>query len=385
MTTRPLRADTQNLNQSRRRFLGTASNIISAAGLSAILPQLAIAQGKPMTVGFMYTGVRQDYGWNQAHSVAARQIGKISGVKVIEQENVPETAEAEKVMESMIKLDGVRVLFPTSFGYWPFIMKIAAKYPEVLFVHAGGLWKEGDPKNTIGYRGYMDEPHYLSGIVAGHMSKTGKIGFIGAKPVYFIVNNCNAFILGARSINPKITCQVVITGDWNNPVKEAETVNSLVDQGVDVVVGNCDSPKVVIETAERRGIYSCGYHTDLSALAPKGFLTGAEWNWGKGTDFVEAWQTGGTYPNLLRGGFKQDMVKLSPFGAAVPEKVRKEVLQARQALAQDKLALYRGPVKDNEGNVVVKAGESIRNDDNQFKLGMKFLVEGAIGKTGLAR
>ena len=369
---------------SRRQFLASAGNVIAASSLAAMLPTLARAQAKPMTIGFLYTGVRQDYGWNQSHGVAARQIARLDGVKLLEQENVPETAESEKVMESMIRLDGVRVLFPTSFGFWPFIMKVAPKFPEVLFVHAGGLWKDGDPKNTIGYRGYMEEPHYLSGIAAGRMSKTGKIGFIGAKPLYFIFNNCNGFIMGARSVNPKITCQVLITGDWNNPVKEAEAVNSLVDQGVDVIVGNTDSPKVVIETAERRGIYSCGYHTDLSALAPKGFLTGAEWNWGKGADFVRAWQTGGPYPNLLRGGFRRDMVKLSPFGAAVPETVRAEVLRARQAFADDKLALYRGPLKDNEGNVVLKAGETIDNEDNKFKLGVKFLVEGAIGKTGLA-
>jgi simple sugar transport system substrate-binding protein len=370
---------------SRRRFLNDAGRMVSAAGLAAAWPGLARAQGKPTTVGFLYTGVRQDYGWNTSHTVAARQIGQLPGVKVIEQENVPETAEAEKVMESMIRLDGAKVLFPTSFGYWPFILKIAPRYPEVLFVHAGGLWKEGDPKNAIGYRGYMEEPHYLCGIAAGRMTKTGKIGFIGAKPLYFIFNNCNGFILGARSVNPKVTCQVVITGDWNNPVKEAEAVNSMVDQGVDVIVGNCDSPKVVIETAERRGIYSCGYHTDLSALAPKGFLTGAEWNWGKGADFVRAWQTGGKYPNLLRGGFKRDMVKVSPFGSAVPQAVRAEVLKARQAFAEDKLALYHGPLRDNEGNVVLKAGQRIDNEDNKFKLGVNFLVEGAIGKTGLAR
>jgi simple sugar transport system substrate-binding protein len=356
-----------------------------AGGLAGLLPSRARAQAGTTTVGFMYTGPRNDYGWNQAHAVAARRIAQMEGVKLIEQENVPETAEVEKVMESMIRLDGAKVLFPTSFGYWPFILKVAPRFPEVLFVHAGGLWKEGDPKNTIGYRGYMEEPHYLCGIAAGHMSKTGKLGFVGAKPLYFIFNNCNGFILGARSANARVTCNVIITGDWNSPVKEAEAVNSLVDQGVDVIVGNCDSPKVVIETAERRGIYSCGYHTDLSALAPKGFLTGAEWNWAKGADFVKAWMTKGQYPNLLRGGFKRDMVGLSPFGPAVPERVRREVLRARQGFVDDTLALYKGPLKDNEGKTILKAGETVGNEDNKFKLGVDFLVEGAIGKTGLKR
>jgi simple sugar transport system substrate-binding protein len=368
---------------TRRDFLHSSSNVITVTVLSSLFGHRAVAAAKPITVGFIYAATRQDYGWNQAHAVAARKIAQLEGVKLVEQEKVPETAEVEKVMEGMIRLDNCKVLFPTSFGFWPFIQKLAPKYPDVLFVHAGGLWKPGDAKNTIGYRGYMEEPHYLCGIAAGRMTKTGKIGFIGSKPLYFIFNNGNGFILGARSVRPDTTCQVVITGDWDNPVKEAETVNSLVDQGVDVIVANVDSPNVAIETAERRGIFSCGYHTDLSALAPKGFLTGAEWNWAKGGDFVKAWQTGGDYPNLYRGGFKRDMVAISPFGKALPESVGAEVMKARQGFIDDTLKLYKGPLKDNEGNLVLKEGEVIGNEDNAFKLNVKFLVEGAIGRTGL--
>ncbi|MGH6915221.1 MAG: BMP family ABC transporter substrate-binding protein, partial [Geminicoccales bacterium] len=304
-------------------------------------------------------------------------------VSLVEQENVPETVEVEKVMEGMILQDGCKVLFPTSFGFWPHIKKLAVKYPDVLFVHAGGLWKDGDPKNTIGYRGYMEEPHYVCGVVAGRMSKTGKLGFIGSKPLYFIFNNCNGFILGARSVRPDATCRVIITGAWDDPVREAEATNSLIDQGVDVMVANVDSPKVAIENSERRGIYSCGYHTDLSVLAPNGFLTGAEWNWAKGGDFVQAWQTGGDYPNLFRGGFARDMVAISPFGKSVPQDVRDEALAARQGFADDTLKLFKGPLKDNEGNVILNEGEVVANDDNAWKVKANFLVEGAIGKTGL--
>jgi simple sugar transport system substrate-binding protein len=369
---------------SRRQVLGGAANIVASSALLTSAPWRALAQNaEDITVGFIYAATRTDYGWNQAHAVAAQRIAKLPGVKLIEQERVPETAEVTRVMESMIQLDGAKVLFPTSFGFWPFIQELAPKYPDVLFVHAGGLWKEGDAVNTIGYRGYMEEPHYLCGIAAGRMSKTGKLGFIGSKPLYFIFNNCNGFIMGARTVNPEATCQVVITGDWDNPVREAETVNSLADQGVDVIVANVDSPKVAMETAERRGIFSCGYHTDLSDLAPEGFLTGAEWNWAKGGDFVQAWQTGGEYPNLYRGGFRRGMVELSPFGKAVPEEVRAEVLAAREQFVDDTLKLYKGPLKDNKGNQVLAEGEEISNEDNAFKVGVKWLVEGAIGETGL--
>src|SRR6476620_8804817 len=350
---------------SRRRVLAGATNVVGSGTLLLGWPPRGLAQTpKPITVGFIYAATRNDFGWNQAHAVAARRIAALPGVKLVEQERVPETVQVERVMESMIQLDGAKVVFPTSFGFWPFIQKLAPKYPDVRFIHAGGLWKEGDAKNTIGYRGYMEEPHYLCGIAAGMTSKTGKLGFIGSKPLYFIFNNCNGFVMGARSVRRDATCRVVITGDWDNPVKEAETVNALVDQGVDVIVANVDSPKVAVETAERRGIMSCGYHTDLSALAPNGFLTGAEWNWAKGGDFVQAWQTGGTYPNLYRGGFKQDMVAIRPFGKAVPESVRQEVLRARQAFTDDTLKLYKGPLKDNEGKQILAAGQEISNADN---------------------
>ena len=359
---------------------------VLAGGLAAALaPTLARAAAKPVTVGFIYVGPKNDFGWNQSHAVAARKVGQLEGVKLIEQENVPETVEVEKVMEGMIRHDGARVVFATSFGYWPHVLKTARKYPDVLFTHIGALWKDGDPKNTIGYRGYMEEPHYLCGVAAGHLTKTGKIGFIGSKPLYFIFNNANGFILGARSVTPALTCQVVITGDWNNPVREAEVTNGLIDQGVDVIVANVDSAKVVIETAERRGIYSCGYHTDLSELAPKGFLTGAEWNWAAGARFVKAWQEGGTYPNLLRGGFRQDMVAISPFGRAVSPDVRAKVLTVKQGFVDDSFKLYRGPLKDNEGTLILTDGQVIANDDNKFKLGVNFLVEGAVGKTGLKK
>ncbi|HSB71190.1 MAG TPA: BMP family ABC transporter substrate-binding protein [Candidatus Methylomirabilis sp.] len=376
----------EDLTLTRRQLLKATGNLLVAGGFGPLLSEVAArAAVKPITVGFIYVGPRNDYGWNQSHAVAAKKIAGLEGVKLIEQENVPETVEVEKVMESMIRQDGARVLFPSSFGYWPSVLKLAPRYPDVLFAHIGALWKDGDPKNTIGYRGYIEEPHYLCGAAAGHLSRTGKIGFIGSKPVFFIFNNCNGFTLGARSVNPRITCQAVITGDWNNPVKEAEVTNSLADQGVDVVVANVDSPKVVIETAERRGIYSCGYHTDLSDLAPRGFLTGAEWNWAVGGQFVKAWQTGGQYPNLLRGGFREDMVALSPFGKAVPEDVRAKVLKLRQGFVDDSLKLYRGPLKDNEGNVILKEGQVIANNDVKFKLAVNFLVEGAIGQTGLKK
>lgn len=373
---------------SRREMLKTSGNVVGFAALTAMIPGLAAKaaeSGEELVVGFIYTGPRDDFGWNQAHAVAARQIAEMDNVRVIEQENVPETERVSNVMQSMIQLDGAKVLFPTSFGFWDFIMSVAPRYEDVLFVHAGGIWEEGDPANTIGYRGYMEEGHYCAGIAAGRMTKNNRIGFIGSHPLYFLFNNCNGFTMGARSVNPDVTCRVIMTGSWNDPTRESEAVSSMVDQGVDVIVANVDSPQVVIEAAERRGVYTVGYHTDQSSLAPEGFLTGSEWNWGRGETFVEAWRSGGDYPNLLRGGFKDDMVLLSPFGDAVPEDVREEVLAAREGFRDDTLKFYKGPLKDAEGRTVLEDGEVIDNGDHEFKVSVDWFVEGTRGDTGAAR
>lgn len=363
---------------SRRGFLRQGANLLAAGTAASMLPGLAAAMGN-VTVGFIYVGPRQDFGWNQSHWDAAQKIAAMDGISIVEQENVPETAEAEKVIESMIELDGAKVIFGTSFGYWDSLKAMAVKYPDVLFTHIGAIWKEGDPTNVIGYRGYTEEAHYLCGLAAGRMSKTGKVGFIGSKPLYFIYNNANGFILGGRSVNPELTMNVVITGDWNNPIKEAETTNALIDQGCDVIIANVDSPKVSIETAEARGVYTCGYHSDLSTLAPNGFITGAEWNWASGAEFLTAFLAGEEYPNLKRGGFADDMVALSPFGASVPQEVRDEVMAAKQGFIDDTLKLYSGPLFDNKGNQILAEGEVKENSDTPFKLGIDWFAEGTVG------
>src|SRR5258706_11542887 len=255
--------------QKRRELL----KALGAAGATGALPSFfagrARAQGK-LVVGVIYVGPRDDYGYNQAQAQAAAQIKKIPGVTVLEQEKVAETTDVQKVMGSMIEQDGATLIFPTSFGYFdPHVLTVAAKYPKVRFAHCGGLWTAGKhPMNTGSYFGYIDECQYLNGVVAGYASKSKKIGFIAAKPIPQVLRNCNAFLMGARSVDPKITCQLIVTGDWALPVKEAEATNSMVDQGVDVFTCHVDGPKVIVETAERRGAFSCGYHASQAKRAP---------------------------------------------------------------------------------------------------------------------
>jgi basic membrane protein A and related proteins len=366
---------------SRRSFVKT---LISTASLGAFsLAALGSASAAPITVGFIYVGPKTDYGYNQSHAEGAAVIAKMPGVKIREEEMVPEDAKVQKTMESMINLDGATLLFPTSFGYFdPHILKEAAKNKGVTFLHCGGMWTEGKhPMNVGSYFGYIDEAEYISGIVAGLTSKSSKLGFIAAKPIPQVLRNINSFTLGARSVNPKATTSVIFTGDWSMPVKEAEAANSLIDQGVDVLTAHVDSPKVIVELAERRGVYVTGYHANQSALAPKGYLTGAEWNWGKVyTDYVTWIQAGKAYPHLLRGGLKEGFVKISPYGKAVSPAAKKKADEAKAKFMAGTMVIYKGPLKDNTGKVVIPAGSSQTQTDIKLE-GMDYLVEGVIGKT----
>ncbi len=373
---------TKLLSMNRRNFLQASAAGLATGAMPGFLASPAAAQAA-LTVGFIYVGPKDDYGYNQAHAEGAAVIKKMPGVTIVEEENVPETVDVQKTMESMINLDGATLLFPTSFGYFdPHMLAMAAKYPKVQFRHCGGLWSEAkNPMNTGSYFGYIGQGQYLNGVTAGYATKSKKIGFVAAKPIPQVLQNINSFLLGARSVDPTITCQVIFTGEWSLAVKEAEATNALIDQGADVVTCHVDSPKVVVETAAGRGAFVCGYHANQSALAKDKYLTGAEWAWGNVyTNFIKAAQSGGKLGNFVRGGLKDGFVKMSPLGPAVSADARKKFEATLAEIMTGKFSVFKGPIKDNKGNVVVTAGKAFAEDAIELE-SMAYLVEGVVGST----
>ena len=293
---------------TRRNLLKSAA--LGAAGATLNIGGIRVAfAAADLTVGIVYVGARDDFGWNQAHAVAIKSLKQVPGVKVVEEENVPETDAVSKSMESMINLDGAGLILATSFGYYkPFVLDLAKKYPDVQFRHAAPLWnKDTDPKNAGSYFGYLNQAHYVNGVAAGLCTKSNKIGFVAAKPIASVLSNINSVLLGARSVNPNASVRVIFTGDWSMPVREAESANALVDAGCDVITCHVDGPKVVIETAEKRGVMSCGHNASQAPLAPKGFITGAEYKWitiYKG--YADDLAAKKPLPNFLVGGYEVD-------------------------------------------------------------------------------
>lgn len=367
---------------SRRGILRGGAALAGASALGA-LPSLSTAGSHGLTVGFIYVGPKDDFGYNQAHAEGAAAVKEMEGVTVVEEENVAETVDVQKSMESMINFDGASLLFPTSFGYFdPHILELAPKYPEVRFQHAAGLWSaDKHPSNVGSYFGYIGLGQYLNGIVAGHMTSTKKLGFVAAKPIPQVLQNINSFLLGARQVDPTITCQVIFTGEWSLAVKEAEATNALADAGCDVVTCHVDGPKVVMETAAGRDCFVCGYHADQTPLAPEKYLTGAEWNWpGVYTRMVQTVLDGGTIDNFDRGGLAQGYIKMSPLGSAVTDAARNQFEATKAEMMEGGFAAYNGPLMTNTGSEVLAAGASFVETDIALE-SMDYLVEGVIGST----
>ena len=290
----------------------------------------------------------------------------------------PETDAVSKSMESMINLDGANLILATSFGYYaPFVVDLAKKYPDVQFRHAAPLWnKDKDPANAGSYFPYLNQAHYVDGVAAGLSSKTGKIGFVAAKPIPSVLSNINSVLLGARSTNPNATVQVIFTGDWSLPVREAEATNALVDAGCDLITCHVDSPKVVIQTAEGRGVKTCGHNASQAPLAPKGFVTGAEYKW---ETIYKAYAAnlakGETPPNFIVGGYPEDMVQNTAFGAGASDAARAAATAAIADLKANK-PIYVGPLKDNKGAVVI---DKAYDNKDPYLDGMNYLLEGVVG------
>ncbi|MBI1792462.1 MAG: BMP family ABC transporter substrate-binding protein [Acidobacteria bacterium] len=362
---------------SRRAWLGGAG----AALASGAAPD-------PLVLGFLYNGPKNDLGYNQAHAEGKQTLRQYPWVIARDEASVPETVAAEESMRNMIHQDGASAVFATSYGFYdPFAINVARRNPRVQFFHCGGSWlADKHPKNIGIYFGFIDEVEYLSGMVAGLTTRTNKVGFVAAKPIPQVLRNVNSFTMGARSVNPKVTTQVVFTGDWVLPVREAEASSSLADQGFDVLTAHTGSPRVIVQMAERRGIFANGYQFNQSSMAPHGFLTGAEWHWGtvycRYAEMLREGKslTAGTIPRRLTGTLKDAFCRLSPFGPGVNERTRQAVAAASAKIVDGSLPIYRGPVRDNTGRVRIAAGATLNVTDTELDK-MDWLVEGVIGRT----
>ena len=333
------------------------------------------AEGPCLTIGALYGGPITDAGYNQAmHEAVAAIQTNISCVKIIEAENVPDEAGATTTMENMIQ-QGAEMIIATAFNHQYPALDLSKKYPNVIFEHAGG-WEMG--ANFANFFGTPPDGWYMMGVAAAKMTKSNKLGFVAAFPLGWTSTFINAFHLGAKSVNPDVQTLVAYTFNWGDRAKEADTTNSLINQGVDVITMHVDSPSTVISTAESRGVYSIGYQ-NLAAqqFAPEywisgtGFTLGDKLTWLASSVIDESWK-----PIFLRCGIADGCMAIAPFGPKVPQEVQDLVMQTKADIEDGKIVVFKGPIKDQDGNIKVAEGE-VLGDDAMGSV--DWFVEGVVG------
>ncbi|MBW4428070.1 MAG: BMP family ABC transporter substrate-binding protein [Nostoc desertorum CM1-VF14] len=333
-----------------------------------------VAVNEPLKVAFVYAGPVGDFGWTYAHDLGRRDMeaNLQDKVKTTFIENVNEGIEAERVIRQLA-LDGNKLIFTTSFGDMNPIIKVAKDFGDVAFEHCRGYKRAA---NVGTYLGRFEEPRYLTGMIAGKMTKSNVVGFIGAYPIPEVIRGISAFTQGVRLTNPQAKVRVLWVKSWYDPAKEREAAQALANLGADVLTQHTDSGAVV-QLAQEKDIYAFGYNTDMSKFGQKAHLTSAINKWGKFyTDKALAVMSNTWKSQEVWDGIAQGMVDISPMNQAIPMDVQQLVNAKRDEFIQGTAHPFDGPVKDQKGVVRIPKGKVL---DDQRQLAMDWYVEGIEG------
>ncbi|MGX5660578.1 BMP family ABC transporter substrate-binding protein [Castellaniella ginsengisoli] len=349
----------------------TLAAATAAASLWAAGP--AAAQ-EPLKIGFVYVSPVGEAGWSWQQDLGRKYMEQQLGDKVKTQfvEDVPEGADAERVIRDLAQ-QGNKLIFTTSFGYMNPTIKVAKQFPDVKFVHSTG-YKTAPNVATTNARFY--QARYVAGILAGHKTQTGVVGYVGAYPIPEVLQGINAFTRGLRSVKPDATVRVIMVNSWFDPGKERDAALALLDQGADIVTHHTDSTAAV-QAAEERGKWAIAYHSDMLKFGPHAQLAAVTHHWGPYfTREAKAVLDGTWKSDQVWGGFKEGMVALEGFGPAVDDALKADLKAKEDAIANGSLNVFAAPIKTNEGKVVLADGAL----DDKGLNAMDYYVEGVVGK-----
>lgn len=370
------------VNLGSRRLSRRAFAAASAGGAATLAmggsATLASAQDEPFRAAFIYIGPTGDLGWSYAHD-QGRQTAEeaIENLETSYSENVPEVqADAERVIQGYAN-EGYDFIVANSFGHGPAVLNVAPQFPETQFVHISGFQTDENVSTAFGK---IEEPRYVSGMLAGLMAESGSVGYVAAYPIPEVIRGINAFTLGVRNANPDATVQVVWTNTWYDPQAERQATEALLDQGAEVI-GQHQDTTAPQQAAEDAGQYAIGYHADMSNQTPDATLTSAIWDWGVYyTWAIEQiiageWEPGNEY----WGSWEDGVVDLAPIADFVPDDIRDEIEAAAEEFRsgeQNVNTIFSGPLNDQDGTEQLADGESMSDEEI---LNMEWFVEGVLG------
>ena len=360
-------------NATRREFLkygGVLGAALGAGGLSTI----AQAQ-EVLKIGAVYVSPVAEIGWTKQHSLGVDAIKAEFGDKVelTVIDNIFMPQDAERIFRELASA-GNKLIFGTSFSHGTPMQKVAPRFPEVAFEHCSGIVHLA---NLGTFEAKYYEGTFVAGAAGAHMSKAGKLGFIGGFPIPDIVGPANALLLGAQSVNPAATCNAIFLNSWFDPGKEKEAANTLLSQGCDVICSMTDTATGV-QVAGEGGAWSIGYASDMAKFGAGKQLTAFVLDWT--SDYVGAAKgvAAGTWkPEVRWDGLAAGVVKMAPYNEAIPADVQAKLKQLETDIGAGKVHPYTGELKDQDGNVKVAAGSVLADDDIR---GMNWFVNGMIGK-----
>ncbi len=355
---------------SPARLLNGAATLLLSAAVST-----AAFAADPLKIGFVYVGPVGDAGWTFEHDAGRKEMEEALAGKVETSyvESVSEGADSQRVIRQLAQ-QGHDLIFTTSFGYMNPTLKVARAFPKTSFMHATGYKRS---KNVGTYSARFYEGRYLTGVIAGQMTKTNTIGYVAAFPIPEVVQGINAFTLGLHSVNPQAKVKVIWINSWYDPAKEREAAEALIAQGADIINQHTDSPAPV-QAAQEKGVYAFGYDSDMTAFGPDAHLTGSVVHWGGFyTQTARAVMDGSWKADDTWGGMAVDMVKMAPYNKAIPQTVIDQVEAIKAKIIDGSFHPFQGPIKDQQGELKVADGTTM--SDGEI-LSFNWYVEGVQGE-----
>lgn len=371
-------------------------------GLCLVLAAgMGFAADKKLKAGFIYVGPVGDYGWSHAHDVGRKfAMKQLPWLETVFIESVAE-ADSARIIDRFVQDEKVDVVFTTSFGYMDDTVKAGSRYPDKLFMHCSGFKQT---PNVGTYFGDLYQTYYLNGLMAGALTKTNKIGYVGAFPIPEVVRHIDAFALGIKAANPKAKVHVKWIFAWYGPDKAREAAEALIAEGCDNLAFTEDTPAVIEvgqEHSEKgKQIYTYSHYSPMQQYGKDSVVSGQLMDWGvmyvkilsdiyngtwKNIDYwwlarENAAILGGSFDNIINpkftGDLKATMVQTKDFGKiSVYELVTKRYDQMKTG-GPELFDPFTGPINDNTGKLQIKAGQKASKGD---LLGIMYYVDNVVG------
>ncbi len=379
-------------------------SLVSCGGkkeTSAPEKQAAEQSAKKIKAGFIYVGPVGDYGWSNAHDVGRKYaISKLPWLETVYVESVAE-GDLSRIIDRLVNEEKCDVVFTTSFGYMDDTVKAAERYKDTLFFHCSGFKRA---PNLGTYFAELYQMYYLNGLMAGILTQSNKVGYVGAFPISEVIRHINAYALGVKEVNPKAKVDVRWIFSWYDPAKAKEAAQSLVAAGADALAFTEDSPAVIEVGQEHmkkgKTVYTFSHYSPMQKFGEDSVVSGQLVDWGpmyvkiltdvyngqKDFSNYDLWWLAAEGGVLLGGEIGQpinpkfvDLLKSKKVKSADLGEMNGYdfVMKRYEQIKANQIEPFTGPIKDQKGVERIPAGQKA---DPAHLLSIEYFVDNVVGE-----